>query len=170
MQFRLSALVFSLLVFTCQAGLAQHEKNSFRIGGVFQLDAFQYETNADLETGLGYLLADWLEIGTVIGVTRKEDIDTFGRVGVTAIFHTEPGSRISPGIGTTISHTFGYPEILTIDGNSLIWDLFFNLDTFLTSGWAFNLRAGYERWSGDWGDSGGLVARIGIAAFIRPNK
>lgn len=170
MQLRLSALIIFLLAFTCQAGLAQHEKKSLRIGGVFQLDAFQNETNADLETGLGYLLTDWLEIGSVIGITRKEDIDTFGRVGVSAIFHTEPGSRVCPGIGTTISHTFGYPEILTIDGNSLIWDLFFNLDAFLSPSWAFNIRTGYERWSGDWGDSGGFVARIGISAFLRLSR
>lgn len=170
MQLRLSALIIFLLAFTCQAGLAQHEKSSLRIGGVFQLDAFRDETDADLETGLGYFLNKWLEIGTVIGVTRREDIKTFGRLGASAICHTEPDSRVCPGIGTSISHTFGYPEILTMDGNSLIWDLFFNLDTFLSPSWAFNLRAGYERWSGDWGDSGGFVARFGISAFIRPNK
>ena len=170
MQLRLSAIVIFLLAFIYQAGLAQHEKNSFRIGGVFQLDSFQYGTNFDLETGIGYFLTDLLEIGTVIGVTRNEDIDTFGRVGLSAIFHTDPGSRICRGIGTTLSRTFGYPEILTLDGNSLIWDLFFNLDAFISPGWAFNLRAGYQRWNGDWGDSGGFVTRIGIFTFLRPHR
>lgn len=168
MRIHLVLLLFCILISSRLT--AQIEKSQTRMEGSFKLESFKDGTNADFSMVIGHLVSNSLELGGILGITKREDFDTFGRIGGNAIYHVLPGKTVSPGVGTSLSHTFGYPKRLTHDLDSMIWDVYLNLDAFLSPQCALNIRAGYERWDGDWGSSNGFSTQLGFAVFVGPKK
>ena len=169
---RLKLFIAALIVTSCACGKAygQIEKGDVRIGGSFKLESFENETNSDFGLDLGYLFIDRFEGGVMLGITKKENVDTYGRAGADLLYHFTPERRVVPGLGLSLSRTFGYADIAGVDQNSTLFDAFANVESFVTTDWAVNLRLGYEHWDGDWGNSDGLAARIGFATFFKAGE
>jgi len=169
---KIKMFAFAISLFSCMLDntYAQVEKGDARLGGAFQLEAFEDETNIDLEFGSGRLLSNNFEIGILLAVIRKVNTYYYGKVGGNAIYHFQPKKKMVSGIGLSVSRTLGYPKKFTVDNNSWIFYLFYNADAFISASCALNLRAGYERWKGGWGHAGGFVTRIGIAYFWKQGR
>ena len=149
-----------VLVFTSVSAFAQVEKGDLRIGGAFDLEAYDNETNIDFDLDLGYSFTDHLELGGMFSVVKPEGVDTYGTVAATGIYHFAPAKVWVPGVGADVGTTYG------LNDNGTLWGVFFNLDAFVTENWSVNFRAGYESTDFDAGKVDGFALRVGIATFL----
>ena len=158
-----------LLIFAVTTATTLHaelRQGSHRVGGSFRLESFEDETNADFEAASSYLIRDYLESGFVLGVTKRQGSDTFGRVGGNVLWHIRPEKQVVPGVGLQLSRTFGYPELFGQSGNFTVGEIFGNLEAFVTPSWSLTFRGSYQSWWGKPLDARGFVFRAGISAFL----
>ena len=166
--------LFALMLLLCSASITMAEstktaglvQGSYRVGGSFRLESFEDETNADFEATLGYLSRPYIEPGLMLGVTKREGSDTFGKAGASLLWHMLPGRNVVPGAGVQIARTFGYPGISGEDGDFTIGEVFGNVEAFVSPSWSVTLRGGYQSWWGEAFDSQGFVFRVGISTFL----
>ncbi len=168
----LKLLAFMLLLCTTGAATAADEEStgltqgSFRVGGSLRLESFENETNAEFEATLGFLPRPYLEPGLILGMTKREGTDVFGKAGASLLWHILPSRSVVPGVGVQLMRTFGYPDISRKDGEFTIGEIFANLEVFVSPSWSVTLRGGYQLWRGEPFDSRGFVFRAGISTFL----
>ncbi|MBW7997406.1 MAG: hypothetical protein FVQ81_12700 [Candidatus Glassbacteria bacterium] len=145
------------------AGLAQ---GSFRVGGSLRLESFENETNAEFEATLGFLPRPYLEPGLMLGMTKREGTDVFGKAGASLLWHILPSRSVVPGVGVQLTRTLGYPVISGESGNFTVGEVFGNLEVFVSPSLSFTMRGAYQSWWGELFDSRGFVFRAGISTFL----
>jgi len=166
MSSRLPFCLLLLILSFVSSAAAELQQGATRLGGSFRLESFEDETNADFEASSGYLIRNYLESGFVLGVTKREGSDTFGRAGANILWHILPERQVIPGVGLQLSRTFGYPNISGESGNFTVGEVFGNLEAFVTESWSFTMRGGYQSWWGEAFDARGFVFRAGISTFL----
>jgi len=131
-----------LLLLTCSRSFAQFEKGINRLGFGFNVAATADLNRKSIRFDIGDMLTDHIELDVGIGSLLDNGIPISGVIiQCGTIYHFLPKEKTIPGIGVALAIPLYWFEKNT----SVLLNMSFNLDFFVSRNWSLNIKAGYER-------------------------
>ncbi len=134
--------LFMLLLLTCSGSFAQLEKGINRLGFEFDVDATAELNRKSIRFDIGDMITDHIELDVGIGSLLDDGMPISGVIiQCGTIYHFLPKGKTIPGVGASLALPLYWLEKNT----SVILNMAFNLDFFVSRKWSLNIKAGYER-------------------------